>query len=222
MNKHRLLAVAIAITLGVVWVSSDLWAAKKPNSPGEIPMTATFRDLEGDGIESDKGGDYVNGVDGVRAVLVSIRNFVLDTRNSPRFFSLDFTGTACVQAVGLSVVAADFFSTGRLIDDGGNLVDGRLLGMPVGAMFSSVAQANFAVGDTGYFLRFDPADGGEYVQVTRGPEAHQWVIEAGPRVAAALLSHSLTGRPVTTHVATCEMPFRLDVVCQKAGDCPAP
>ncbi len=57
-------------------------------------MTADFTDDPSDGIKSDGAvyAVYEDGVDGVRAVLVGARNFVLDTRNSSRSFRVDLAG----------------------------------------------------------------------------------------------------------------------------------
>ena len=220
MTANFLLRAALAVTLAVLVTSSNLWAAKGTGLPGEIPMDATFVNL-GSGIEPDAGGTYVNGTDSVRAVLVSIRNFVLDTRNSqPRFFVLDFGQTsACVAKLGQQLVPVDFFSTSQLIDDSGNLVNGALLGMPPGATYRSAAQVFFAIGDTQYFLRFDPNNdfGGSsaYVWITR--TATNWVIQTGADSRASLLSQPLKGKPVVTWVADCSMPFELAVACQKSG-----
>ena len=222
MTANLLLRAALAATLAVLVTSSNLWAAKGTGLPGEIPVNATFADAvaSSGGIRSDGQGIYFNGADSVRAVLTSIRNFVLDTRNSPpRFFVLDFGSTACATTLE-RVVDVDFFSTSQLIDNSGNLVNGRLLGMPLGATFRSTAQVFFAIRDTQYFLRFDPTNdfGGSsaYVLITRTDATH-WVIQTDADSTASLLRQPLTGKPVITWVADCSMPFELAVACQKEG-----
>ncbi len=208
--------------------------------PNEIPMTAEFRDdLPSDGITSDDGEPYVDGMDGVRAVLVGTRNFVLDTRNSLRSFRVDLAGADCAAAEDQVIppellvepIVVNFFSTSRLIDDDGDLVEDRLLGMAVGDAFRSDAQVFFAFDDTQYFVRFDPdSDKGgdsDHVQITR-PLPDEWDIESGYlddeifRDIASLLSQPIRGRPKTTLVADCMMPFELMVVCVNPEDCPTP
>ncbi len=78
----------------------------------------------------------------------------------------------------------------------------------------------FAIGDTQYFVRFDPNNdyGGAsaYVLITRTSNT-SWVIQSGVDSTASLLSQPLKGNPVITWVADCSMPFELDVACQKSG-----
>lgn len=233
MTANLLVRAVIAVTLAVLVGPSNIWAG---NASKEIPMKGTFRDLTTDGIRSDghsPSSTYSNGTDSVRAVLVPAGNFVLDTRNSPsRNFILDFgSGSDCTTALGKQhqVVEVEFFSTAQLIDNNGNLVDGRLLGMPVRATYRSDAQVFFAIGDTQYFVRFDPSnDGGHnsaYVLITRKSDT-SWVIQTGvsqtssASSTASLLSQPLNGKPVITWVADCSMPFELDVACQKIGCAP--
>ena len=168
--KRGVLLIGVAVTLVLLLGSTALSAkqegkGKNKYLPNEIPMTATFLDRvdPSDGITSDDGRPYVDGMDRVRAVLVGARNFVLDTRNSlSRSFLVDLAG--CVAAAGQTIpdeiiqgnpFEVNFFSTARLIDDAGNLVEDRLLGMAVGDKFRSDAQVFFATGDTQYFVRFD-------------------------------------------------------------------
>jgi len=218
MTKHRLLTVMIAITLGVLWVSSDLGAAKKPGPTGEIPMTATFGDTEADGLTSDGNGDYVNGVGGVRAVLVSAGNFVLDTRDSMRSFGLHFP-SACATEVGGGDVTVEFFSTAQLNAEGG------LLGMTLNLPRSSDASVFFSLEGSQYFVRFDPDGdfGGSSVavQITR-TASDRWEIVPEPSATASLLKQPLRGKPVITWVADCAIPFTLTITCNNSSDCPLP
>lgn len=217
MRQGLLCRVVVVVALALLMGSGDFAAAMKSN---EIPMNATFRDDTSDGLRSDTGKSYVNGTEGVRAVLVDVGNFVLDTRESLRSIVLDFGGTPCL---GEKTVLTRFFSTARLIDNKGNLVEGRLLGMPLGATYKSAAQAFFTIGDTQYFLRFDPNndyDGfSEYVFITRTDDV-SWVIATTTTGTASLLKQPLRGNPTITFVADCQMPFRLDIACQKAGCAP--
>ncbi len=234
--KRGVLLIGVAVTLALLLGSTALSAkqqgkGKNKYLPNEIPMTADFRDDTNDGIKSDGAVYYEDGVEGVRAVLVGARNFVLDTRNSlSRSFLVDLTSfpvdpTLCMVAAGQTIppellgapIEVNFFSTARLIDDDGNLVEDRLLGMAVGDTFDSDAQMFFAIGDTQYFVRFDQYS--NHVQITR-ELADVWRIESGGM--ASLLSQPLKGRPTTTLVANCMMPFKLTVGCMTSGDCPTP
>jgi hypothetical protein len=228
--KRGVLLIGVAVTLALLVGSTALWAQGKGNKgklPDEIPMTATFTDDASDGITSDVvDKPYVDGKNGVRAVLVGARNFVLDTRNSPRSFHVNFADDCADELDG----PVNFFSTSRLIDGDGNLVEDRLLGMAVDDSFRSDAQAFFVFDDTQYFVRFDPDydKGGassDHVQITRLSPV-EWNIDAGYTVdgsdTASLLSWPIKGRPKTTFVADCEMPFELMVECVNSEDCPVP
>ncbi len=161
--KRGVLLIGVAVTLALLLGSTALSAkqegkGKKGRLPNEIPMTANFRDDPSDRIKSDREIDadpvvYDDGVERVRAVLVGARNFVLDTRNSlSRSFLVELAGCDPEMVAPIEV---NFFSTARLIDDAGNLVEDRLLGMAVGDTFGSDAQVFFAISDTQYFVRFD-------------------------------------------------------------------
>ncbi len=239
--KRGVLLIGVAVTLALLLGSTALSAkqegkGKKGRLPNEIPMTADFTDDTSDAITSDDGEPYVDGMDRVRAVLVGARNFVLDTRNSPRSFHVELAVELadCDSEIPpelLGPIVVNFFSTARLIDDAGNLVEDRLLGMAVGEAFRSDAQVFFVIGDTQYFVRFDPdSDKGgdsDHVQITR-LSADVWAIESGYldaeifRDTASLLSQPIRGRPKTTLVADCMMPFELMVVCVNPEDCPTP
>lgn len=239
--KRGVLLIGVAVTLALLVGSTALWAkqegkGKNKYLPNEIPMTADFTDDMNDGIKSDGKIDpdpgYDDGVEGVRAVLVGARNFVLDTRNSPsRSFRVDLAGCWAAENQEIPTelldepIVVNFFSTARLIDNNGDLVEDRLLGMAVDdkTFLRSDAQVFFAIGDTQYFVRFDPdSDKGgdsEHVHITR-LLADVWAI--GSEGMASLLSQPLKGRPKTTLVANCMMPFELIVGCVNPEDCPAP
>ncbi len=241
--KRGVLLIGVAVTLVLLLGSTALSAkqegkGKKGRLPNEIPMTANFRDDPSDRIKSDREIDadpvvYDDGVERVRAVLVGARNFVLDTRNSSRSFRVELAGCEPEIPAELLVepIVVNFFSTSRLIDDDGDLVEDRLLGMAVGDAVRSDAQVFFAFDDTQYFVRFDPdSDKGgdsDHVQITR-PLPDEWDIESGYlddeifRDIASLLSQPIRGRPKTTLVADCMMPFELTVVCVNSEDCPTP
>ncbi len=224
--KRGVLLIGVAVTLALLLGSTALSAkqegkGKKGRLPNEIPMTADFTDDPSDRITSDRGGSYVDGMDRVRAVLVGARNFVLDTRNSPRSFHVELAVELAdcdseIPTELLAPIEVNFFSTAGLIDDAENLVEDRLLGMDVGDTFDSDAQVFFAISDTQYFVRFDQYS--NHVQITR-QSTDVWHIESVGR--ASLLSQPLKGRPTTTLVANCMMPFELTVGCVTEG-CPAP
>ncbi len=228
--KRGVLLIGVAVTLALLLGSTALSAkqegkGKKGRLPNEIPMTANFRDDPSDRIKSDReiGADpvvYDDGVERVRAVLVGARNFVLDTRNSPRSFHVELAVELAdcdseIPTELLAPIEVNFFSTAGLIDDDGNLVEDRLLGMAMGDTFDSDAQMFFAISDTQYFVRFDQYS--HHVQITR-QSTDVWRIESVGR--PSLLSQPLKGRPTTTLVADCKMPFELTVGC--IGDCPTP
>ena len=94
--KARAISWSSLIILALVASSGALYSAaqgkgKKPKEPKETPVTVTYHDNTADRIQSDGVSPYINGVDGVRAVLLSGGNLLLDTRDGARTLFLDFS-----------------------------------------------------------------------------------------------------------------------------------
>ena len=93
MRRRSAFALMPLAALGLAVTTS----AAKPPAVKDLPVAVTVAD--GDyAIRSDQAGPYSDGVDGVRAVLVSLGNLALDTHytstSAVRRLFLDFTG-AC-------------------------------------------------------------------------------------------------------------------------------
>jgi hypothetical protein len=182
-------------------------SAGKPAKPSQdIPVTVTFIDGTGNAIQSD-GGPYINGVDGVTAVIVPLGNLQLKTGTS-RTFWLDFQG--CV-------------------DQGSCSPPTFLVGLRQGYMTTScpTALSNMAVDDSqdcnlnvhftadglGWFIRFGEYEGADPASVTR-VSVDSWTIDVPLGGVALLQSYPLKGRVTYTSHGYFYMPVSLTVTRQ--------
>lgn len=182
----RLLTLLPCFALGLVAFAAN---------PAETPVSVTFRDTTSDRIQSDDGGAYMHGVDGVRAVLVANGNLALKTHdtNSALVRELFFDFQAPVPPntaipFGGSIQRQGFLSTTGC--------DGGLRGMAVGSTQFCNFGGFFTVPGTNtqWFIRFntDAYPDTSKVQVQRLSNT-TWEIEALAADVAKLLSAPTKG-----------------------------
>jgi len=184
-------------------IGSELFAVKLKGGPSDTPVSATFRDGDGDGVLSDSGISY-------DAVILAIGNLMLDVRvGVARKVCFDFPDEA-----GVADVCDDGYLTTANPD-----VEGGLLAMAPGDAMTTRAQVTWVRQDAsgkGYnwFLRFgmdchlNDVTGGR-VTVAHALDGVTWTLEG----ATAILCRMPTkGRSVVDSVGTFAMPFALTVV----------
>jgi hypothetical protein len=176
----------------------------------ETPVIAAFTDNADDNIRSDGGGAYQNGVTGVRALIDSLDDLILQlhfagNKNLPRrrmFF--DFTEP--VPGSGSGAI-----NRGTFYDDAFLNVD-SIGTLEVGQSRSAQAQFNTEIG----LLRFNPAKypGTSYVLVTRTSDT-TWDITAssGTGGDVAALVEIAKGNSIK-HLGNYHMPFQITVQLQ--------
>jgi hypothetical protein len=170
--------------------------------PGPIPLDVTFRDTAGDGVLSDGGGIYIDGVNDVEAILFEIGNFRLDARMvTVRQICFDFAG----QPGAPSVTCDDGYITTADPD-----IEGGLRAMAVGTTMTTRSQTTWVKDGFNWFLRFGrdceaTTEAANRVSVTH-PDSDTWTIEG---TNATLCKMSVKGRPRGGFVGQFSMPFRL-------------
>ena len=203
----RLLVLLSCLALALVIL------AAKGGPPQETPVSVRFRDALSDRIQSDDGGAYNHGVDGVRAVLVANGNLALKTHDTnsavvrellfgfqdpvPPNTTIPFGGTIEIEA---------FRSTSGC--------DGGLRGMTPGSSQYCNFGGHFAVPGTKtqWFVRFASDDYPDTTNVLVSRlSATEWEIEAFATDIAKLLSAPTTGKLVLTDQGNYYMPTKLTV-----------
>ena len=207
--------------LFVVTLSVAAWLAQgargSRTGATSIPVIGTFRDSTTipDRIKSDGLGTYVDGQNGVRAVIDARGDFDLDTSTAGpggRTLFVDLSScvsTSCNAPFATQDVDA-FMSTGV----------GGLPNMAQGSSTASSLAVNFvtpSTPNTQWFLRFNPNayPGTSTVTVTRG-SASTWTIEAvtgstSCGAMAKLLSAPTTGKLILTDRGNFCVPFEVTV-----------
>jgi len=193
-------------------VSFMFVASYSSNAGGQAseatPMVATFTDNLNDNVRSDGSGPYMNGVDGVRCVIDSLNDFILQLHfngkksGSRRQMVFDFTDP---------VVESGAVDRGTFYDDAFLNVD--VVGtLAVGQSRSSQAQFNTAIG----LLRFNPGQypGTSYALVTRTAET-TWVITASAGTGGDVAALVQPSRKNTfVYVGNYHMPFQITAQLQ--------
>lgn len=205
MRRRSAFAFLPLAALGLAVTTS----AGKPPAVKEIPVAVTVAD-DDYAIQSDQLGPYSDGVDGVRAVLVSLGNLALDTHytstSAVRRLFLDFRGACtgpCSPPWATGAVVA-FLSTSSCTQS--NVRD-----MPIGSSQSCNLNVNFGTPGTGWFIRFGEYGGTDPAAVTRH-SATSWTIEVPAGGVGKLLSYPTKGRMVLTEQGDFVMPLQLTVM----------
>jgi len=200
----------------MVWVMTGYAAPAKPAAkpvPGTTSMTAVFRDglPESDRVKSDLTGAYVDGLQGVKAIIDGLGDFDLDTDTGGQGFRTLFVdldncaSTSCSRPFSGGAHVDAYLSTGA----------GGLPAMAVNASKASKLQILFitpTAPDTQWFLRFDTASypTTSTVTVTR-TALNEWTIEAASGAAAKLFSATTRGKLVLTDRGNYYVPFKVTV-----------
>jgi hypothetical protein len=182
------------------------------NKPSGTPLTAVYRDALSDGVTSDariRPGDptYVNGLEGVEAVILDIGNFRVSAKSpSPRKLCIDF-GTQSPPPELTQPECDNGYQTSGSPD-----VAGGLPALAVGQAMTSASQVTWVTAGYNWFLRFGEDCAGNVVSANRVTiarlDAGTWTAES-PSGSAILCKLPVKGRPATTFVGTFSMPFQL-------------
>lgn len=190
--------------------------------PSTTPIFVRFVDRLGDNIQSDGGGDYIDGLEEVQAVLDQSGDLHLDTafrtKEPLRKVFLDFRervaeGTDSNALPFLSATIDVFISTSTCPKQD------RLRAMVEGENLHCNLNFNFAdLADSGrqWFIRFAPADypGTEQVLVTClvGNPCSRWVIHGNDgHNIAKLLSATTRGRLILADHGNFRLPTELTI-----------
>ena len=240
MSKKMLWGATLpgCLLLALVWATMALSGNSLANPPdgdgnhnhggggggGTIPMTATFRDFQGDDedpvpdrLMSDGLGVYIEKVDKVGAGISTRGNFrlTLTKGNQPAIRTLFYDFSDCVSPGectppfqnGFSVGPANVVTSGSGID---------LLEMLVGAVRDDlrlIMSLNLDSVENGLWqIRFDPSNancsGSTFVTVER-ISADTWEIEAGPEDVACLTKQAGGGEHIFSGLY--HMPFKFTI-----------
>ncbi len=192
-------------------IGSEMFLVKDKNAV-EIPVSATFRDADDDGVQSDGGvGPY-------DAVILAIGNLMLDARvDIPRTLCFDFDG----QLGAPLFDGEDAFCDDGYLTTADPALEGGLPAMEVGSTMTTFGQVTWVKQDDagkGYnwFLRFgmdcERADvGADRLTVTHTTET-TWTLETPPGAHAWLCKLPTKGRPVISEAGEFSMPFKLTLV----------
>ncbi len=227
MHKLWLSALVSALAAGLILATAGTAAAGKKPTAGKSPVTAEFREppLGGDGdrIDSDGGGIYDDGVNGVKAYIQpdsQLADFFLDliTTKGARELFVDFGDCVTPGTCSPPFLSDTVFYNTQLQTRAVNL-PGLPLGVPTQArlhlnFWAPDPQLNFQ--NRGWFLRFDPEDQGtscrsSFVTVTKtSANPDVWVIEADADDEACLGAHGLKKIPAQQR-GKYHLPFQVTV-----------
>lgn len=199
MRTRLVFGVLLVASLGLAVTTSG----KPPKPPLGIPVTVTLPNHEtGFAIEGD-GGDYVDGVDGVTALIVPLGNLQLKT-GDVRAFWLDFG--ACVFELGSctapfpSALEQGYMTTS---------CPTPLTSMDIGASRECNLNVHFTANGLGWFIRFGEDPDTTPANATRLSDT-SWRFEI-PEGVALLQSYPLKGRVTWTDQGFFYMPVSLTV-----------
>jgi hypothetical protein len=207
--------VIVTASTGKKGIGSELFAIKTKAS--DTPIVATYRDAAGDGVLSDAqlrpGLDsaYVDGVDGVSALLLGGSNYRTEalSGSSTREFCLAFHG----QSTG--GVLPDAFCDHGYHTTGSPDLSGGFTALAPGASMTTNSQVTWVMNGYNWFLRFgkdcDLNDvPSKRVTVTRSADGSTWAVTTPP--AAGWLCRSLVkGKPGSSTVGEVVMPYQITV-----------
>lgn len=198
--------VEVMTMRGKKGIGSELFSVKQKGAPSDTPVSATFRDAPGDGVQSDGAvpAEYTD------AVILAIGNLFVDARvaTNDRKFCFDFPDQPGLPA---DVCDDGYFSTAD--------PDVEPLLMTPGSTMTTRAQVTWVRPDAtgkGYnwFLRFGQDCSNNDVIGNRMTVAHAldgvtWTLEG---TSAILCQLPTKGKPQVTEVGRFDMPFGLTVV----------
>ncbi len=204
MRSRLAFGILLLAALGLAVTTS----AGKPQAPKpqNIPVKVEFADQDGDRIMSDGEGAYINGTDGVTAVIVPLGNLQLKT-GTARTFWLDFGACAvgpCDPPLFLAGFTQGYMTTS---------CPTALPIMDVDASQDCNLNVHFAADQLGWFIRFGEAQGTDPATVTRVSET-SWTIDVPSDRAALLQSYLLKGRVTYEDHGYFYMPVNLTVTLQ--------
>jgi len=189
-------------------IGTELFAVKRKAT--DTPIVAAYRDAPSDGVRSD-GLPYIDGVDGVSALILAIGNYRTTALNgeSTRLFCFAFHG----QNLGGALPDA-FCDHGYQTTADPDVAGGWLLLAP-GTSMTTQSQVTWVMGGFNWFLRFGwdcsqnkvPAT---RAVVTRSADGGTWTLESASG-NALLCRSAVKGKPDTEFVAAVTMPFAVTV-----------
>lgn len=198
MRRRLTFGILLLAALGLAVTTS---AGKPAKPPQGTPVTVTFTDGTGYAIQSDGDGAYINGTDGVTAMIVPLGNLQLKT-GSERAFWLDL-GNCVSETCGAPFTAE--YRQGYMTTS----CPTALLDMGVNASQECNLNVHFTYNNLGWFIRFGQEYGTTPATVTRGQDG--WTIDV-PELGIALLeSYPLKGRVTWTPHGYYDMPVNLTV-----------
>jgi len=179
-------------------------AGKPAKPPLGTPVTVIVAD-EDYRIQRDLLGPYVNGADGVTAVIVPLGNLQLKT-GSERAFWLDFGN--CVSGTCGAPFTAEY-RQGYMTTS----CPTALLDMGVDASQECNLNLHFTADQAGWFIRFGEEYGTTPASVER-VSLDSWTIDVQVGGNALLESYPLKGRVTWTPHGYYDMPVNLTVTLQ--------
>jgi hypothetical protein len=198
MRRRLAFAVLLLAALSLAVTTS---AGKPAKPPLGTPVTVIVAD-EGYRIQSDLLGPYVNGTDGVTAVIVPLGNLQLKTGDVRKFW-LDFT--ECASESCTAPFQAELKQ--------GYMTTSCAAGLPsmdVGAYQDCNLNVHFTADQRGWFIRFGEYPGTDFAIVTR-VSSTSWTIAVPAGGVALLQSYPLKGRVTWTDQGYFYMPVNLTV-----------
>ncbi len=200
MRRRLAVAILLLAALGLAVTTS----AGKPARPSQdVPVTVSFIDGTGNAIHSD-GGAYINGTDGVTAVIVPLGNLQLKT-GTARTLWLDFEGCvdqgSCSPPTFLAGFRQGYMTTA---------CPTALPDMTVGGGQDCNLNVHFTADGLGWFIRFGEDPATTPATVTRVDGSH-WTIDVPAEGIALLQSYPLKGRVTYTPRGYFYMPVNLTV-----------
>lgn len=203
MRRRFAFGVLLLAAFGLTVTTS----AGKPAAPKDIPVTVVFMDATGFAIQSDGGGDYVNGVSGVTAVIVPLGNLQLKT-GTQRAFWLDFG--VCVSQGSCSPPS---FGAGYTQGYMTTSCPTSLLTMS-GWQFCNL-NVHFTADGLGWFIRFGQGQGYDTTPATvTRVDASNWTIAVPESGIALLQSYPLKGKVTYTDHGYFYMPVSMTVTLE--------
>jgi len=176
-------------------------AAPKPQN---IPVTVALADRDVDRIQSDGLETYINGTDGVTAVIVPLGNLQLKA-GTLRTFWLDFQGCVDLGSCSPPSFVADF-RQGYMTTSCAT----PLPTMELGAFQDCNLNVHFTADQLGWFIRFGENEGTMPATVTHNQDG-SWTIDVPSDGVALLQSYPLKGRVTWTDHGHFYMPVNLTV-----------
>ena len=199
--------VIVTTATGKKGIGTELFRVRAKAT--DLPIEATYRDAATDGVKSDGAAvaTYVDGVDGVSALLLGGGNYRVRTSDSPtRAFCLDFQGHP---GAPYAVVCDNGYHTTGAPD-----VAGGLSAMAIGSSMTTRSQVTWVRDGYNWFLMYGRDCGLNEVPAKRAivtrTSGDTWVIES-PSAPAILCRSATKGRPTTGLVGEFAMPFSVTV-----------